>query len=129
MITITIEKLTILIPDQEPAPETKLKDYPHPAAEKIAPGANKVASHAKKTANKVKKIKTVIPKIEKPISKTEKGPFLRARTEDEEKQVKAIQNKKWRLKKDHKLSPKEEEELNKTLAEIEENRRKPYTFS
>lgn len=157
MITITIEKLSILINDQEPAPEKKLNGHPLPEAEKLdleekvqAPGSEWImpkpdnmasikkkfaaaaknrAPGAKKPANKIKKVAADVSKNETTIPKIEKKPFIRERTPDEEKQVKAIQNKRWRLKNNKKLTPDHEAELNKILAEIEENRKKPYTFS
>jgi hypothetical protein len=107
-VTITIEKLTITVNDQAQEPEEKLNAKILPPTEKIAPDDNKLT-------NKVNKLS--------------QNATLRKRTAEEDKQVKAIQNKKWRLKKTKKLTPKQEAELNAVLAEIEQNRLKPYTVS
>ncbi|MEI6435222.1 MAG: hypothetical protein WCP32_10285 [Bacteroidota bacterium] len=118
-IKITIEKLSIeyIDTDSDPVEETKpvvseKRGYAtrKKASNKIAPGAKKMVPNANKVASDAKQV-------------------LRLYTPDEARARKAISNTKWRLKKTKELTPEKEAELNAVLAEIEENRRKPYEFS
>lgn len=116
-ITIHIEKLTIEYSDQAPEPIVKKepvlnsKKVPFPP---VAHDTSKVAPNANKLTKKV--------------NKSAPGAMRKA-TKEEIKKANAVYNKKHQLKKQNKLTPEAEAELDKTLSEITEKRKETYSFS
>ncbi|HNW71162.1 MAG TPA: hypothetical protein PKI01_12210 [Bacteroidales bacterium] len=103
---------------------------------KVADDANIVADDANKLTSKAKTSKEKIciecGKEYKPISNAQrkcKECGKNGITPEYEKQKKAVQNKKWRLKKNQKLTPEKEAELEAVLNEIALSQKKTYVIS
>jgi hypothetical protein len=101
IIKITIEKLTIEYIDQKPEPV--LKKQPPARNGKVVPEP-KVAPQANKVAPKVNNVAPIANKLTQKVKKSATDA-KRKRTIEEDRQIKSIQNKKWRLKKEKKLTP------------------------